>query len=48
MTKPLYHRINTNCFERHALAALRDALPPRLLSGQLRTKDTDRIAAGLA
>jgi len=48
MTKPLYHQINTNCFECHALAALRDELPPRLLSGPLRTEATKRIAAGLA
>ena len=40
--------IKTNCFECHALAALRDALLPRRLSGQLRIKDAERIAAGVA
>jgi type I restriction enzyme S subunit len=32
--------------ESRTLAALRDALLPKLVSGELRVKDTERAAAG--
>jgi type I restriction enzyme S subunit len=34
--------------ESHTLAALRDALLPRLVSGELRVKDAEGIAVTLA
>ncbi len=40
---PVFGRILENERESGALAALRDTLLPKLISGQLRVKDTDRI-----
>ena len=42
--KPICDRIIANIHEAAALAALRDALLPRLISGQLRVADAERIA----
>jgi len=38
---PLIHRIFANCNESRTLAALRDALLPKLLSGELRVLKED-------
>lgn len=43
--RPLYARIAKNERESRTLAALRDTLLPKLLSGALRTKNTEGIAA---
>ncbi len=42
--RPLVHRQNLNARESETLAALRDALLPRLLSGELRVRDAVRLA----
>jgi type I restriction enzyme S subunit len=34
-----FDRIKENCFESHTLGALRDALLPKLISGELRVED---------
>ena len=39
VVRPMFDRIKSNCFESHTLAELRDALLPKLLSGELRVKD---------
>jgi type I restriction enzyme S subunit len=39
---PLVHRILANCNESHILAAIRDALLPKLLSGEIRVKDAEK------
>ncbi|HXH81854.1 MAG TPA: restriction endonuclease subunit S [Candidatus Tectomicrobia bacterium] len=44
---PLFLRSLANTKQSRALAALRDALLPRLISGELRVKDAERIAAGV-
>ena len=44
---PLYARIVTNVKQAEYLADLRDALLPKLLSGQLRVPDAERIAAAV-
>jgi len=36
LTDPMFRRINSNRSESRTLAALRDALLPKLLSGELR------------
>jgi len=46
--KPFFERINHNNGESHTLAALRDALLPKLLSGEIRVKDAERIAGRCA
>jgi type I restriction enzyme S subunit len=43
--RPLYERIVSNERETSTLAALRDALLPKLLSGELRVRDAESIAA---
>jgi type I restriction enzyme S subunit len=40
---PILHRIRQGLIESHTLAALRDALLPKLISGELRVKDVERI-----
>jgi type I restriction enzyme S subunit len=40
---PLDDRVEVNERESHSLAALRDALLPQLMSGDLRVKDAERI-----
>ncbi len=42
---PVLERIRNNLFESHTLAALRDTLLPKLISGELRVKDVDPIIA---
>jgi hypothetical protein len=36
---PIFERIRESCFESRTLAALRDALLPRLLSGEFNLKE---------
>jgi type I restriction enzyme S subunit len=45
--QPIFDRIRTCCVESRTLAALRDTLLPKLISGELRLKDTERFAAGV-
>ena len=42
---PMVERIRKSLFEQQTLAALRDTLLPKLLSGELRVPDAERIAA---
>lgn len=44
IARPMMTRIKSNCDEARTLGALRDALLPRLLSGDLRVPDTERFA----
>jgi type I restriction enzyme, S subunit len=46
LTKPLLARIAHNARECNALTGLRDALLPKLISGELRIPDADRIIRG--
>lgn len=41
---PLYHRVVSSLKEVQKLAALRDTLLPKLISGELRVPDAERIA----
>lgn len=43
LTRPLRARMERNLMETHTLAALRDTLLPRLISGDLRLKDAERF-----
>ena len=47
LIRPLIGRARTAADESHRLAELRDALLPRLLSGELRVQDAERIAAAV-
>ncbi len=40
---PLISNVQMNLIESHTLAALRDALLPKLISGELRVPDAERI-----
>lgn len=44
--QPLYDRIVTNKIESRALAAMRDLLLPKLMSGEIRIKDVENIIGG--
>jgi type I restriction enzyme S subunit len=43
LIKPIFERTGAATNEGRSLAALRDALLPKLISGELRVKDTERI-----
>jgi type I restriction enzyme S subunit len=43
LTRPLFDRIKGCCFEARTLAALRDALLPKLISGELRVKNAEAL-----
>jgi type I restriction enzyme S subunit len=43
MARPLHARIVSNERESRTLAALRDALLPKLISGELRVKQAERF-----
>lgn len=45
LVRPLFTRIRAASAQSRTLAALRDALLPKLISGQLRVKDAERLAA---
>ncbi len=44
--RPVFDRIKANCLESLTLAALRDTLLPKLISGELRIKNAERIVGG--
>ena len=48
LLSPMFDRIREAAKESRTLAALRDALLPRLISGELRVPDAERIAARCA
>jgi len=41
--KPLADKMNHNINQSRTLASIRDALLPKLLSGEIRVKDTERF-----
>ncbi|GIU83153.1 MAG: restriction endonuclease subunit S [Acidobacteria bacterium] len=43
LSRPLYRRVVENERESHTLAALRDALLPKLIRGEIRVKDAERF-----
>ena len=45
---PLLNRIVANDFESRTLAAIRDLLLPKLMSGEIRVKDADRLVGEVA
>ncbi len=47
-TTPLLQRVDWSRSESRTIAALRDTLLPKLISGELRVKDAERIAEGCA
>jgi type I restriction enzyme S subunit len=48
LVEPLYSRLAVNEYEAETLAALRDALLPKLISGEIRVKDAERIVQRVA
>ena len=46
LAHPAFERIKENCFESRTLAALRDTLLPKLISGELRVEDAERLIGG--
>ena len=44
LVSPLFARVEASHEESVTLAALRDALLPKLLSGEIRVKDAEKIA----
>jgi type I restriction enzyme S subunit len=42
-TRPIFDRIRASCYDSGGLTAIRDALLPKLISGQIRVKDTERF-----
>ncbi len=48
LAEPLHCRVVANLHESHTLAAIRDALLPKLLSGQIRVKQAERFAEEIA
>lgn len=44
--EPLYRKIVNNEYESRSLIALRDSLLPKLISGELRVKDAEKIIGG--
>lgn len=47
IVSPMFGRISASMLQSRALAALRDALLPKLISGELRVPDAERIAGRL-
>ena len=45
IVEPLFARATKSTEESRTLAALRDTLLPKLISGELRVKDAERLAA---
>ena len=48
LVRPLYERITSNLRESKTLAAIRDALLPKLLSGEIRVKQAEKIVGEIA
>jgi type I restriction enzyme S subunit len=46
LVHPLYLLMTRNAQQSRTLAAVRDALLPKLLSGEVRVKDAERFAEG--
>jgi type I restriction enzyme S subunit len=44
LVQPLIQAINSHIMQSRTLAAMRDALLPKLLSGEIRVRDTERFA----
>ncbi|MBF0290634.1 MAG: restriction endonuclease subunit S [Nitrospinae bacterium] len=44
---PIYERVNANRHESHTLATIRDALLPKLLSGEIRINESENFIGGL-
>jgi type I restriction enzyme, S subunit len=47
-TSPLYRRVIANIHESKVLATTRDLLLPKLMSGEVRVKDAEKIAEATA
>ncbi|NCC37228.1 MAG: restriction endonuclease subunit S, partial [Chloroflexia bacterium] len=47
VTEPIYQKVRSNLLQSRALAALRDTLLPKLLSGEIRVREAERIAEGV-
>lgn len=47
IVRPIYARIVSNERESRSLAAIRDGLLPKLISGEIRVKDAERLAGGV-
>ena len=47
LVRPMFDRINSNCFESQTLATLRDTLLPKLLSGEIRLKDAEKTVGAV-
>ena len=43
VVRPLYERVKRNLYEASTLAVIRDALLPKLLSGEIRVKDAEKF-----
>jgi type I restriction enzyme S subunit len=48
LTRPAMARVLAACNESRTLAALRDVLLPKLISGELRVKDAEKLARSAA
>ena len=48
IAQPLLDRLRGNIYETSALAETRDVLLPRLMSGEIRVPDAERIAEAVA
>lgn len=46
-SRPIYHKIEQNENQSRTLAALRDTLLPKLLSGEIRVREAERLAEGV-
>lgn len=46
LVRPLYQRIDSNESQSYTLGGIRDALLPKLLSGELRVKDAEKFVEG--
>jgi hypothetical protein len=42
----MFDRIKQSCFESQTLGSVRDALLPKLTSGEVRIEDSERFTAG--
>jgi len=45
VVRPTFDRIKTCCFQSQNLAALRDTLLPKLISGELRVESAERLVS---
>jgi type I restriction enzyme S subunit len=47
IVRPMYERRSLNLEESRSLASIRDTLLPRLVSGELKVKDVEKVAEAL-